>query len=71
MAKKFEEMPPEVQASVLRVLESALTAVNVATVSEAASIVDSVVAAFGRLYPGTQTSIGEIVVNVRVEAESK
>lgn len=68
MAKKFTDFDPEVQTSVLRVLESALT---VLPLCEADNIVDSVVAAFGRLYPETQTSVGEIVVNVRVEAESK
>lgn len=62
MTKKFEEMPPDVQESILRTIEWRLTH---GCSNNSERDVDKVMSAYRRLFhsPAT-TKVGEIVVNV-------
>lgn len=62
MTKKFEEMPSDVQESILRTIEWRLTH-GFSTNSE--RDVDEVMSAYRRLFQSSATTnVGEIVVNV-------
>lgn len=62
MAKKFEEMPPDVQESILRTIEWRLTH---GCSNNSERDVDEVMSAYRRLFQSSSTTkVGEIVVNV-------
>lgn len=62
MAKKFEEMPPDVQESILRTVEWRLTH---GCSNNSERDVDDVMSAYRRLFQSSSaTKVGEIVVNV-------
>lgn len=62
MTKKFEEMPTDVQESILRTIEWRLTH---GCSNNSESDVDDVMSAYRRLFQSSSTTkVGEIVVNV-------
>ncbi|EEP2063047.1 hypothetical protein J9Q11_000161 [Salmonella enterica] len=62
MTKKFEEMPPDVQESILRTVEWRLTH---GCSNNSERDVDDVMSAYRQLFQSSSiTKIGEIVVNV-------
>lgn len=62
MTKKFEEMPSDVQESILRTIEWRLTH---GRSDNDGKDVDSVMSAYRRLFESNSTTkVGEIVVNV-------
>lgn len=62
MTKKFEEMPPDVQESILRTIEWRLTH---GCSNNGERDVDEVMSAYRRLFQSSSTTkVGEIVVNV-------
>ncbi|WP_220703942.1 hypothetical protein [Citrobacter braakii] len=68
MTKKFEEMPPDVQESILRTIEWRLTH---GCSGDDGKDVDSVMSAYRRLFESNSTTkVGEIVVNVTTVHES-
>ncbi|EAO7510833.1 hypothetical protein TX36_22980 [Salmonella enterica] len=68
MAKKFEEMPPDVQESILRTIEWRLTH---GCSNNSERDVDEVMSAYRRLFQSSSaTKVGEIVVNVNTVHES-
>ncbi|EBX7003331.1 hypothetical protein AWW19_21330 [Salmonella enterica subsp. enterica serovar Brunei] len=68
MAKKFEEMPPDVQESILRTIEWRLTH---GCSNNSERDVDEVMSAYLRLFQSSSaTKVGEIVVNVNTVHES-
>lgn len=68
MAKKFEEMPPDVQESILRTVEWRLTH---GCSNNSERDVDDVMSAYRRLFQSSSTTkVGEIVVNVNTVHEN-
>lgn len=62
MTKKFEEMPTDVQESILRAIEVKL---GQARVEDADMIVDAITSAYSRLFPsGDSKVVGDISVDV-------
>lgn len=62
MTKKFEEMPPEVQESILRTVEWRLTQ---GCSNNSEHDVDDVMSAYRRLFQSSSTTkVGDVVVNV-------
>ena len=68
MTIKFVDMDQEVQQSILRVVECKLLQGE----QEAATMVDSVLSAYARLYgKSATTSVGDIVVNVSANIDAE
>lgn len=68
MAKKFEEMPPDVQESILRTIEWRLTHGGS---NNSERDVDEVMSAYRRLFESNATTkVGEVVVNITTVHEN-
>lgn len=68
MTKKFEEMPPDVQESILRTIEWRLTH---GCSNNSERDVDEVMSAYRRLFQSSSTTkVGDIVVNVNTVHEN-
>ncbi|HFG5644558.1 TPA: hypothetical protein ACGH02_004172 [Salmonella enterica subsp. enterica serovar Korkeasaari] len=68
MTKKFEEMPPDVQESILRTIEWRLTR---GCSNNSERDVDEIMSAYRRLFQSSSTTkVGEIVVNVTTVHEN-
>ncbi len=68
MTKKFEEMPPDVQESILRTIEWRLTH---GCSNNSERDVDEVMSAYRQLFRSSSTTkVGDIVVNVNTVHEN-
>ncbi|ELF1164089.1 hypothetical protein RNB24_001000 [Salmonella enterica] len=68
MTKKFEEMPTDVQESILRTIEWRLT---YGCSNNSERDVDEIMSAYRRLFQSSSTTkVGEIVVNVTTVHEN-
>lgn len=68
MTKKFEEMPPDVQESILRTIEWRLTH---GCSNNSEREVDEIMSAYRRLFQSSfTTKVGDIVVNVNTVHEN-
>ncbi len=67
MAKKFEDMPPEVQSSVLKTIEQFL---GNCFLDDAGDVVERVVSAYGHLYKQEDANEGA-VLNITIVGDAR